>query len=268
MGASQDGELRGLQARAYGPKADIRHDFPAQERLQELEDAQRQRAPQLPDAVMPPEPAVDPIDAAGSDAEAYVLDDERGRPTHELVKRIGHLARALGGRLARVRRSTMVIALSLAVFTSVTAAALVLVERVQPDPLQTGADQVARLAIDPSYEVPGMFQEISAEGDAVRAFHEFHGLRAIVSEGGWLSGGAEGECLSVFLAADGESSDANSFSGRVRGGCIAGPFPAMTQLMADDEDLPEELQSAFPGPTALQFVYDSANQEIVIFAGE
>jgi hypothetical protein len=42
----------------------------------------------------------------------------------------------------------------------------------------------------------------------------------------------------------------------------------MTQLMANDEDLPDELQSAFPGPTALQFVYDKANQEIVIYAGQ
>jgi len=268
MGANQDGELRGLQARAYGPQADIRHDVPAQERLQQLEDAQRQRATQLPVAVMPPEPAVEPIDASGSEEESHFVDDEQERPTHEFVRRIGHLARVVGGRLARVRRSSVVIALGLAVIVCVTAAALILVERVQPDPLQTGADQIARLAIDPSYEVPGMFQQNSPEGDAVQAFHEFHGLRAIVAEGGWFSGGAQVECLSVFLATDGENSDANSFSGRIRGGCVAGPFPAMTQLMADDEDLPDELKSAFPGSTALQFVYDKANQEIVIFAGE
>jgi hypothetical protein len=163
----------------------------------------------------------------------------------------------------------VLIALGLAVIASVIAAALILVERVQPDPLQAGADQVARLSIDPSYQVPVLFQHISAEGDTVQAFDEFYGLRAIVAAGGgWYGSGAEDECLSIFLAADGEISDRNSFSGQVRGGCAAGPFPAMTQLMADDEGLPDELQSAFPGPAALQFVDDKANQEIVIYAGE
>ena len=286
MGATEDDELRGLQARAYGRKADIHHDFPAQVRLQELEDARRQLAPQLLDAVMPPEPTVDPIDVSGSEEESHLVDDEQERPTHEFLRRLARLALAVGDRLARVRRSTVLIALGLAVIASVIAAALILVERVQPDPLQTGADQVARLSIDPSYQVPGMFQHIAAEGDATQAFHEgmfqhiaaegdaaqafheFYGLRAVVAAGGWFGSGAEDECLSVFLAADGENSDSNSFSGRVRGGCAAGPFPAMTQLMADDEGLPGELQSAFPGPTALQFVYDKANQEIVIYAGE
>ena len=36
----------------------------------------------------------------------------------------------------------------------------------------------------------------------------------------------------------------------------------MTQLEADDEDLPEELRSEFPGPTGLQFVYDGENQKL------
>lgn len=268
MGATQDDELRGLQARAYGPNSDIRHDFPAQVRLQELEDARRQLAPKLLDAVMPPAPSVDPIDVSGSEEESHLVDDEQERPTHESLRRLARLAFTVGGRLARVRRSTVLIALGLAVIVSVIAAALILVERIQPDPLQTGADQVARLSIDPSYQVPGIIQSIAAEGDAVQAFHEFYGLRAIVGNGGRFSGGGEGECLTVFSAADVENSDSNSFSGQIRGGCAAGPFPAMIQLMADDEGLPDELQSAFPGPTALQFVYDKANQEIVIFAGE
>jgi len=268
MGATQDDELRGLQARAYGPNAEIRHDFPAQVRLQELEDARRQLAPPLLNAAMPPERTVDPIDVSGSEEESHVVDDEQERPNNEFLKRLARGFLAVGGRLARVRRATVLIALGLAVVASVIAAALILVERVQPDPLQTGANQVARLSIDPSYQVPGMFQQLAAEDDAVRAYQEFYGLRAVVAAGGWFSGGAEGECLNVFLDADGENSDSNSFSGQIRGGCVAGPFPAMTQLMADDEGLPDELASAFPGPTALQFVYDKANQEIVIYAGQ
>ena len=268
MGASRDDELRGLQARAYGPKADIRHDFPAQARLQELEDARRQQAPQILNKAMPPEHTVDPIDVSGSEEDSPLVDDERERPNDESLRRLDRHARAVGGRLARVRRATVLIALGIAVVAGVIAAALILVERVQPDPLQTGAAQVARLSIDPSYQVPGMFQQIAAEDDAVQAYEEFYGLRAVVVTDSWFSGGAEGECLNLFLATDGENSDSNSFSGQIRFGCIAGPFPAMTQLMADDEGLPDELALAFPGSTALQFVYDKANQEIVIYAGE
>jgi len=268
MGASQDDELRGLQERAYGPKADIRHDFPAQVRLQELEDARRQRAPQFLNAAMPPGRTVDSIDVPSSEEESPLVDDEQERPNHEFLRRLARRALAVGGRLARVRRANVLIALGVVVVVSVIAAALILVERVQPDPLQTGAEQVARLSIDSSYQVPGMFQQIAAEDNAVQAYQEFYGLRAVVVAGGWFSGGEEGEFLNVFLATDGESSGSTSFSGQIRGGCVAGPFPAMTQLMADDEGLPDELASAFPGPTALQFVYDKANQEIVIYAGE
>ncbi|KFF58272.1 hypothetical protein JF66_19755 [Cryobacterium sp. MLB-32] len=224
---------------------------------------------------MPPERTVDSIDVSSSEQEphlvedeSHLVDDEHERSNHEFLRRLARRILAVGGRLARVRRGTVLIALGLAVVASIIAAALILVERVQTDPLQTGADQVARLSIDPSYQVPGMFVQVAAEDAAVQAYQEFYGLRAIVVAGGLFSRGAEGECLNVFLAADGENSDSNSFSGMIRGGCVAGPFPAMTQLMADEEGLPDELASAFPGSTALQFVYDKTNQEIVIYAGE
>ena len=268
MGAIQDDELRGLQVRAYGPKADIRHDFPAQVRLQELEDARRQLAPRTLNEAMPPETTVDPIDASGSEEESPLVEDEQERPNHEFMRRLARCARVVAGRLARVRRTTVLIALGVAVIASVIVAALILVERVQSDPLQTGADQVARLSLDPSYQVPVMFQQGAAGDDAVQGYQEFYGLRAVIVTGAWFSGGAEVECLNVFSATDAENSDSNSFLGPIRGGCIAGPFPAMTQLTANEEGLPDELTSAFPGSTALQFVYDKTNQKIVIYAGE
>lgn len=268
MGATENDELRGLQARAYGPRADIRDDFPAQVRLRELEHARRPVAPQLLGAVMPPAPPADPIDVSGREEEPHIVDDEQERPVHEFLRRLARLAVAVGDRLARVRRSTVLIVLGLVVIASVIAAALILVERVQPDPLQTGADQVARLPIDPGYQVPFLFQHITAEGDAAQAFDEFHGLRAVVAAGGLLGSGAEDDCLIVFLAADGENPNQGAFLGQIRDGCAAGPFPAMTQLMVDEEGIPDELQSAFPGPTALQFVYDKSNQQIVIYAGQ
>jgi len=268
MGAIQDDELRGLQERAYGREGDIRHDFPAQVRLQELEDARRQPAPQFLNETQPPEGTVDLIGESGSEEEPPLIEDEQERPNHESLRRLARCALVVGGRLARVRRTTVLIALGVAVIASVMVAALILVERVQSDPLQTGADQVARLSLDPSYQVPVMFQQGAAEDDAVQGYQEFYGLRAVIVTGAWFSGGAEVECLNVFSATDAENSDSNSFLGQIRGGCIAGPFPAMTQFMANEEGLPDELASAFPGSTALQFVYDTANQEIVIYAGE
>ncbi len=77
------------------------------------------------------------------------------------------------------------------------------------------------LVIDPNYQVPGIFWGMAAEGTAVQAFHEFHGLRAVVADGWWFSGVAEKECLNVFLAADGDSSGSNPFSGQIRGGYAA-----------------------------------------------
>ncbi|MBC7723907.1 MAG: hypothetical protein H7146_04040 [Burkholderiaceae bacterium] len=48
---------------------------------------------------------------------------------------------------------------------------------------------------------------------------------------------------------DAEKSSQGSFAGMIMSGCPAGAFRA-----------------AFPGSTGLQFVYDSANDEIVVFA--
>lgn len=89
--------------------------------------------------------------------------------------------------------------------------------------------------------------------------------------GGPASSHADEECLIIFRDDESEvkdESESTLFSGGLWSGCVAGPFPAMTQFQAGDKNLPAELQSAFPGVTALQVVYDSVNKEIVIFTGE
>ena len=54
----------------------------------------------------------------------------------------------------RMRRSTFLIVLALVALIAVSNAAVLLVQRVQADPLQAGASQIARLSYDPAYEIP------------------------------------------------------------------------------------------------------------------
>jgi hypothetical protein len=125
---------------------------------------------------------------------------------------------------------------------------------------------VARLAVDPSFEAPEFFARAGGSG-TLQGFDEFHGLQAIVSTGGGIFSRSENdECLTISAAAVEEEPSPNSFSGLLVGGCSAGDFPAMTQFRTDMPELPEEVVSAFPDTVALQFVYDSANHEVVVFA--
>lgn len=64
-----------------------------------------------------------------------------------------------------------------------------------------------------------------------------------------IRGGVDGDCLNIVSTTDAEKSSQGSFAGMIMSGCPAGAFRA-----------------AFPGSTGLQFVYDSANDEIVVFA--
>ena len=137
---------------------------------------------------------------------------------------------------------------------AIIAAALVLVQRVQSDPLQVGAAQIGRLSVDSSYRVPDVF----GGGSGPSAYQEFHGLRAVIY-------GSKNPCLTVFRAADITDPTSDSFSGTAFSGCTAGRFPAMVQFSLDDS-LPTDIRAPFPKTTALQFVYDEAHDEVVVFA--
>lgn len=259
MTGVNDDELRSLRARAYGPGADIHRDPRALQRLRELEGSVARRQPDHSDA------RVEPVSAPV--AHRARVDAETEHVAPEVEVEVEHPAYKSFRPLSRVRRSSWLIALATTLIVAVVAAALVLVQRVQIDPLQVGATQVARLSLDATYDIPGFFAGFATAGRDVQAFQEFHGIRAVVTTGEVFVSGSDDDCLSVYSAAIVTNSDLNSFGGRILVGCAAGPFPAMTQVRSDDQEFPDQLQSAFPGSTAFQFVYDPANNEVVVFAG-
>jgi hypothetical protein len=142
------------------------------------------------------------------------------------------------------------------------ATVLTLVERVQTDPLQVGASQVARLGADEGYEIPPFFGSVAG----AHAYEQFHGLRTVTGSTGFVYGGADGStCLTIYLESSvTESTD--SFNGPIFGGCAAGGFPPIVQFSVDTQDLPADLRSEFPEGTGLQFVYDAEHDEVVVFS--
>ena len=164
MGGVNNDELEALRSRAYGPAADIHLDPEALRRLEELE---AERRPKRPPAEVRAEPAAAPVARPEP-----VEDDDEPEPEHPLLP----LLRALFRRLSRLRRSTVLIVLGVLAFATAVTTALVIVERVQGDPLQTGAVQIARLSVDSGNEIPAylLFRDKSAVG-----VEEFHGLRAV-----------------------------------------------------------------------------------------
>lgn len=235
-------ELRILRARVYGPDADV--DPEAVRRLQELEAARRPRiAPREEQIVVVPIP------------------EEAAVP----VEPVEPLSRELLRRVTSASPSTVIIAVGVVVFAALVVTALALVQRVQADPFEVGAEQVARLGVDTSFRMPDMFRggpngDIDAQG-----FQQFHGLRAVVTGSGFFGAGTNSPCLAVYPDSAIESPEATSFSAPLIGGCQMAGFPAIAQFESDLVGFPEELVEAYPDH-GLQFVYDQANNEVVVFA--
>ena len=260
MSRLADEEFQALRRRAYGPSADIHLDPSALARLRELEGASRPN----------PLPRLDPENPVETERQFPLelqipVNEELERRGNERLRRFMLRGRLALRRLARIRRSTVVIVLGLAVTATATIVALILVQRVQADPLLVGAEQVARLSVDSSFEVPGVFGPNGAQ-----AYQEFHGFRPIVNDGTRYGGNAGDSCMNVFSSADLATATANSFSGFALGACEAGAFPAAVQFRPDGQGAPneKELQSAFPDATAIQFVYDKVHNEVVVFLSE
>ena len=249
-------ELRILRARVYGPDADV--DPEAIRRLHELEAARRPRV------------SVAGVTAAGvtvteePDSVAVVPISEKATTPVEPAE---PLSREILRRVKNARRSTLLIAVSVIVFVALVIAALTVVQRVQSDPLQSGAEQVARLSVDPSFRTPDMFRG-GPNGDIeTQGFQQFHGLRAIVTASGFFGARTDSPCMGVYPDSAIESPEANSFSGPLIGGCQMGGFPAIATFASDLDGFPEELVEAYPG-YGFQFVYDQANNEVVVFASK
>ncbi|MDQ1076309.1 MULTISPECIES: hypothetical protein [Microbacterium] len=244
MSTDEEAELAQLRHRAYSPSADIASDPDAVRRLVELEAraAADERVPE-PAPAAPDEPV--------------------GAPEDEIPDAIPELSRFT---LPRLRRSTVIMLGAAALVVATLATLLVVVQRVQTDPLQAGATQIARLAPDPTFEVPSSLTT-GITGN-VTAFEEFEGFR-VISQPSYFDAEGAARCMTVWqpelldrAGGGGFSYDGEFFLTT----CGAGSFPAnMTMLLR--EETPERAQTDFPAGTALQFVYDATNNEIVVFRG-
>ncbi|HEY4153492.1 MAG TPA: hypothetical protein VGM38_09245 [Pseudolysinimonas sp.] len=250
-----DEELERLRQRAYGRQADIHLDSEALERLRELENERS------------PKPAVK-LEAPTEPSPAAI--DEPAAPEPETPKPRNQWIRQLANRLVHLRRSTVVIALAVIAFATVVVVVLTLVQRVQTDPLQVGAHQIARLAPDPAYQIPAIFGGTgSVQTPGTQAFQEFHGLRVVINPSYLIeTSGPKTTCVSIYSQTDITDPSSTSFSGQFFSGCGAGDFPAMTQLDVRTPGLASDLGSAVAPYTALQFVYDKKDDEVVVFGSK
>lgn len=260
--ASVDNELEELRRRAYGRQGDIHLDARALERLRELEG---EKAAQSAGEATEPTEQFEP---AGR--EPPPVPSESPLPQDEPEER--DLRSTLGRWfewLRTLRRSTIVMALSVLAVVIAVVVTLTLVQRVQTDPLQTGATQIARLEPDPGYVVPNIFGGPGGAGEKARAYQEIHGLRVVVTALPTDTGTtATSDCVSIYLEASITDPTSTSFTGPFFGGCAVGRFPAMTQFGVRSQDLPAEVRKGFAPWTALQFVYDKRDHEVVVFGSK
>ena len=263
MPDTNQSELDALRKRAYGPRPDIHLDPHAVSRLQELESRSRPSSAASSRSDHDTVPVESPSAGVGDLVEGPHSAEDTQRKSIDWS-----WVRELLLRLVRMRRSTALIVLSAVVIVVLAMTALTLVQRVQVDPLQVGAEQIARLPVDPSYEVPEVM-ELSAGQGELEGFQDFYGLRAVGVLGGaeWFFGQGSGDCMSLFSEADMEFTP-NGFGGVMMSGCGAGDFPAIIQLEITAESVPEELRTAYPESTAFQFVLDADNREIVVFMSQ
>ena len=126
------------------------------------------------------------------------------------------LAIGLGRWVTGLRRSTVLIVLGVAVIAASLITALTLIDRVQTDPLQVGATQVARLSVDDGYEIPEYFTaNDSGSGIPETPPQGFYGLRALLSTVPlFYAAGGNNTCLAIYPE-EGITTTANSFNGRV-----------------------------------------------------
>ncbi|MDQ1178519.1 hypothetical protein [Microbacterium sp. SORGH_AS_0421] len=233
-----DDELATLRRRAYAPGADISSDPAALRRLMELE--QREAVVE---------------DAADRVPETPHAPAEDEREPQAPPRR----------RMPRLRRSSVIV-LSAAVLVVVCAAtAIIVVQRTQTDPLQAGATQVARLAADPSFDVPSVLTPGVSSGTT--GYAEYEGFR-VATYASFDTGDDAAKCMTVWqpdlldISGGGFSYDGRFFLTS----CGAGVFPANTMLHLS-EDSAEIRATDLPAGTSLHFVYDKTNDEIVVFRG-
>lgn len=249
-------ELATLQRRAYARGGDIATDPAALARLLELENGASGRRPEAEAPTSSPadQPAEEPrVTEPTSDPAS---ETQTGRPLR-IAQRI---------QVPRLRRSTTIMLLAGVLVLVCALTSLELVQRVQSDPLQTGATQIARLQPDSAYAAPLALSR--GETENVTVYSLFEGFRAITFP---ASGSTEpGDlCMTVWqpdlLIELGSGGFSYEGSHSVMT-CRAGVFPPSWTLLLGG-NTPERAATGFPAGTALQFVYDAASNEVVVFKG-
>lgn len=241
MSTSKADELRVLRERAYGPEADIHSDAAAVRRLRQLEERE----------VSPEPESVAEADEVGR--EQIPADDaaEAGTPS---------VAGRFRGGARRWVPVLWVGSVLVATLASVAVSA-VAIQGSHTDPLQVGATQEAVLRVDDGAELPAFVAGQSPDG---QRFTDYKGLAVMVTSTPLFQRATGDSCLMVMRSADAAASTASSLDGPMFVGCAANAFPAETAFRVDSES-PEELRQAFPAGTALQFVFDEAGQDVVVF---
>lgn len=245
MDASQLDELRSLRERAYGPDADIHDDPDAVARLRQLErgDVSPHDERRAPEEV-PSEPAATtPVETL----EPVADDEPQKQRTRPRLRELGLLVGSLVVAIAAT-----------AIISNAT------IQAGHTDPQNVDATEVAALSEDPFWEVPSFFGGTSAAESL--GFEEFYGLRVVIATGLWVTN-ANDECIFVMTSVDADAATENSFGGQIFEACAAGSFPAEVTFRVFEES-PEQLRQAFPDGTALQFVYDKAGGDVVVFRAD
>lgn len=167
--------------------------------------------------------------------------------------------------MPRLRRSTTILLTAAALVVACAATALVVVQRVQTDPLQAGATQIARLAPDPDFPVPNSLVQGVSSGST--SYAEFQGFRVAVYAS-FDTGEGASKCMTVWQPALlRQMGNGTSYNGRyLLPACGAGVFPPAANVLLSN-GTPELGNTDLPAGTALQFVYDAANDEVVVFQG-
>lgn len=236
-------ELRDLRERAYGPDADIHLDEDALRRLAELEGSRTLVEPPAEPEPAPAQSVESPAPGSHEDVDGTVPPPSvQAKPRWPLAA--WWAASVLLAAFLTAWISNMVIQVA------------------HTDALNAGATQVAVLREDVGFDIPRIFS--SGGALEARAFEEFYGLRVFSTAAGYM-GMSTGECISVAASADVALATGNSFTGAMYRACGANEFPAVVPFIVTDE-FPQELRDAFPDGTALQFVYDEAGGDVVVFS--
>jgi hypothetical protein len=242
--SDESAELRDLRRRAYAVDGDIERDPAALARLSELEAAARPTAA-LTVAESAAEPLAVPLAEPAEDS-AESIAEPTDEPTAPLVgERTRTRTRARRRpRLVLVWAATLVAAL--VVGAAATWGSVRLVARAG------GADQVAVLEEDPSFEMPPMFDDVRTED--VVGYRDFYGITAVTGVGTLLGSGSETDACLLLMRTVDVDRESIGWSG-MSYGCGVGEFAATAQFRVDLSS-PKELRERFADGTPLQFVFD------------